>query len=239
MRNPDWVRDEIILALDLYFRAGRRQLPATHPDVIALSETLNELPLHQEKARDERFRNPNGISMILGNFLGIDPEHATPGLSRNNRLQEDVWDDFANDPAFLSRTAESIARVAASDVRDQDSIAAQEVFVEGELLTRLHLLRERNKASVEKKKEQVLKATGRLACEVCEFDFNVAYGRLGEGFAECHHTRPLAELSGIRQTRLADLAVVCANCHRMLHRGRQSVSLDMLQSLVRQRLPIG
>ncbi len=30
MRNPDWVRDEVILAMDLYFRAGRKQLPAEH-----------------------------------------------------------------------------------------------------------------------------------------------------------------------------------------------------------------
>ncbi len=41
MRNADWVRDEFILAMDLYFRLGRRQLPAEHGDVIRLSELLN------------------------------------------------------------------------------------------------------------------------------------------------------------------------------------------------------
>jgi hypothetical protein len=29
-RNPNWATDELILALDLYFRAGRKQLDATH-----------------------------------------------------------------------------------------------------------------------------------------------------------------------------------------------------------------
>jgi predicted HNH restriction endonuclease len=43
MRNPDWVRDEVILAMDLYIGAGRRQLPAAHPDVVALSGILNRL----------------------------------------------------------------------------------------------------------------------------------------------------------------------------------------------------
>jgi 5-methylcytosine-specific restriction enzyme A len=95
MRNPDWIRDEVILALDLYIRANRQQLPAAHPEVIRLSELLNRLPIHPHAMRDETFRNPNGISMILGNFLGVDPDHQTPGLSRNNCLHEEVWRDFA------------------------------------------------------------------------------------------------------------------------------------------------
>jgi hypothetical protein len=34
MRNPDWVRDEIILAMDLYVRAGRKQLPSGDEQVV-------------------------------------------------------------------------------------------------------------------------------------------------------------------------------------------------------------
>ena len=105
MRNPDWVRDEVILAMDLYFRAGRKQLPAEHEEVVRLSALLNHLPIHPAGERDETFRNPNGISMILGNFLGIDPERQTPGLSRNNRLQEEVWRDFAESRSELNPLA--------------------------------------------------------------------------------------------------------------------------------------
>lgn len=71
MRNPDWVRDEIILAMDLYVRAGRKQLPPGHEEVVRLSQLLNRLPIHPASLRDENFRNPNGISMILGNFLAL------------------------------------------------------------------------------------------------------------------------------------------------------------------------
>src|SRR5262249_57969745 len=101
MRNPDWVRDEVIIALDLYVRAGRKQLPATHPDVIRVSELLRRLPIHGPAVRDETFRNPDGINMILGNFLGVDPAHPTPGLSRKNHLQEDVWRALARRPVAL------------------------------------------------------------------------------------------------------------------------------------------
>jgi predicted RNA binding protein YcfA (HicA-like mRNA interferase family) len=47
---------------------------------------------------------------------------------------------------------------------------------EGRILTRIHRVRERNRALVEKKKQQVLKSEGRLACEGCGFDFACTYG---------------------------------------------------------------
>ncbi len=69
---------------------------------------------------------------------------------------------------------------------------------------------------------------GRLICEVpgCGFDFAKIYGALGEGYAEVHHRRPLAELEAAQETTLSDLAVVCSNCHRMIHRGGQCRPLE-------------
>jgi 5-methylcytosine-specific restriction protein A len=62
---------------------------------------------------------------------------------------------------------------------------------------------------------------GRLICEVpnCRFDFFARYGAVGAGYAQVHHTIPLsaAPRNG-RSTRLRDLAIVCANCHAMIHR---------------------
>jgi len=74
---------------------------------------------------------------------------------------------------------------------------------------------------------------GRLRCEVkrCGFDFRQRYGPLGEGFAEVHHRDPLsaAPKEG-RQVSLDRLAIVCANCHRMIHVGGKSRSLKGLIS---------
>lgn len=236
MRNPDWVRDEIILAMDLYVRSGRKQLPATHSDVIGLSELLNALPIHPRSQRDENFRNANGISMILGNFLGVDPMHAQPGLSRNNQLQERVWNEFIEDVALLRRTAEAIGHCATIDLSPQpESLPEDESFTEGGLLLRWHTLRERNKTLVKRKKDQVLASSGRLACEVCEFDFLECYGEPGRGFAECHHTLALAEAVFDNATRLSDLAIVCANCHRVLHRCNPLMTIAELKLRVSNR----
>jgi 5-methylcytosine-specific restriction protein A len=235
MRNPKWTRDEVILALDLFIRSGKRQLAANHAEVIALSQVMQRSPYHPPEARDASFRNPNGISMILGNFLGIDPDYEGSGLGRNNKLQQEVWNELAGSPERLRRIAQAI--VAAIDLAGQPSIAELAVdeetsFIEGELLTRLHMQRERSSRAVSRKKSRVLQATGRLGCEVCGFDFERVYGQLGRGFAECHHTIPLADLPFLRKTRLADLSIVCSNCHRMLHKSRPVRSVHELKEIV-------
>lgn len=105
-------------------------------------------------------------------------------------------------------------------------------FPEGKERYRLHLSKERNGELVKTIKEKRLKETGELRCEVCNFSFREKYGERGLGFIEAHHTVPLAELIEERQTKLSELALVCSNCHRMLHRGHAVLNVDQLQKLV-------
>lgn len=67
------------------------------------------------------------------------------------------------------------------------------------------------------RKKQIAQSAGSLICEVCKFNFSIRYGDHGIGFIECHHIMPIAG-NGIRKTKVEDLALVCSNCHRMLHR---------------------
>ena len=56
--------------------------------------------------------------------------------------------------------------------------------------------------------------------EACGKDLTAIYGELAEGYIEAHHLTPFASLDG-RPTELdpeKDFAVVCPDCHRMLHR---------------------
>jgi 5-methylcytosine-specific restriction protein A len=102
---------------------------------------------------------------------------------------------------------------------------------EGRVLTRVHRLRERNQSIVKKKKKSVLEKTGRLECEVCSFDFFQEFGNLGNGYAECHHEVPVSELKPNQKTKLSELRIVCANCHRMIHRRRPWLSLAQLRDV--------
>ncbi|RZK29449.1 MAG: HNH endonuclease, partial [Hymenobacter sp.] len=77
-------------------------------------------------------------------------------------------------------------------------------------------------------------AAGSMACEVCGFDFEAAYGELGAGYIEVHHTKPVHTLAPGTKTKLADLALLCANCHRMAHRRRFPLPLDSIRAIAKQ-----
>jgi hypothetical protein len=108
-----------------------------------------------------------------------------------------------------------------------------QAFPEGSVVQRTHLARERNRALVARAKQRFKELHGgRVFCQVCGFDFAACYGPLGADYIEAHHTVPVSELQPDSVTRVEDLAIVCANCHRMLHRKRPWLTMDELRSLL-------
>lgn len=103
---------------------------------------------------------------------------------------------------------------------------------EGGVIYRLHRSRERNRALIDKKKAAVLAALGKLACEVCDFVFGDCYGDIGSDFIEVHHKKLVATLVSGDKTRMTDLALVCANCHRMLHRQYMRYNIAALRARI-------
>jgi 5-methylcytosine-specific restriction enzyme A len=97
--------------------------------------------------------------------------------------------------------------------------------LEGEMRLRLVKHRARERALRQEKIAAAIAASadGRIRCEVpgCGFDFEQKYGSLGRGFAHVHHLKPLAEFDGPVMVTLEELAVICANCHTMVHLGGQ------------------
>lgn len=235
-RNPSWVRDELILALDLFMRHNPVHISNNHPEVLALSEVLNKLPIHQQRPDATRFRNPNGVYMKLCNFLRFDPDYAGKGLIAGGKLEEEIWNQFHDKPELLHEVASTIKNVVQSkeavSIQTPDNEEAQ--AIEGRVLFRFHRIRERNQNLVNKKKRLVFAQCGELRCEVCSFNFEYQYGSLGKGYIECHHTVLLSKLEPTKKTKLSDLALVCSNCHRMLHRGL--LSIEELKSRISEPL---
>ncbi|MBI2908126.1 MAG: HNH endonuclease [Chloroflexi bacterium] len=104
-------------------------------------------------------------------------------------------------------------------------------FPEGAEKRRLHLIRERNPALVAGAKTLGLRRDPLLRCQVCGFSFVERYGDLGRGFIEAHHTLPVAQLKKGSRTSVDDIALVCSNCHRMIHSGEKSLEIDELRQL--------
>lgn len=140
-----------------------------------------------------------------------------------------LLDDFLQDLLSLADF-----RKTADDLSTAFSQKENEVFPEGRRIERLHKARERSSRLVALAKEKHSRSNGgKLPCEVCGFDFREKYGDRGTHFIEAHHKVPLKRLDKIksRKTRVKDLAMVCANCHRMLHRNPLASVEDLRRTL--------
>lgn len=114
-------------------------------------------------------------------------------------------------------------------VPDVDVHAASFSAVEGRRKLVIHLIRERNRSIVAAKKS----SAESLACEICGFDTTVVYG---EEYCEVHHLTPLSELQEDAETSLDDLAIVCANCHRIIHLYSPPLTLDQVREKINDGL---
>ena len=105
------------------------------------------------------------------------------------------------------------ASIALDHIYEDDEVFS----VEGAAFLASHMRRERDPGLRVRKLRSVLSKQGVLSCEACEFDFEAAYGSIGESTCEVHHRKPLA-MTGSREVSLGDLAILCANCHTAIHR---------------------
>ena len=241
--NPDWQRDELIIALSVYLKYRPNSPGKDSHEIVELSRVLNRLgeKLFPVEERSVTFRNVNGVYMKLMNFRRLDPQYTAEGrvgLSRGAKGEKEVWDEFSDSPELCQKVADAIIaslsdpEISMPWLESNISEDVQEA-PEGRLLTRKHLVRERNQKLTKSKRDQARKRHGKLACEVCDFDFLAYYGSHGDGFIECHHTTPVSEYSSEQNTHIDDLALVCANRHRMIHRSKPWLDIDKLKELVR------
>jgi putative restriction endonuclease len=105
-------------------------------------------------------------------------------------------------------------------------------FVEGARKEKLHHGHERNSTVIRLAKQFAWQRDETLPCEVCEFSFIKKYGELGDKFIEAHHKKPVAGLKPGQRTRVEDIALVCPNCHRMLHCGGKTRTIEDLKKLL-------
>lgn len=78
-----------------------------------------------------------------------------------------------------------------------------------------------------KKAEFRRKHGGELLCECCGRTF-AEYGIHHEALFEIHHRKALGKAKKSVVTKLTDLAVLCSNCHRVIHRHDPMISVPHL-----------
>jgi len=126
--------------------------------------------------------------------------------------------------AFFEDVARALPHATAEDVQ-RDAYPQ----IENRKRVVSHLQRERSRLLATERKIR-----DNHVCKVCGFRFEDCYGKLGNEFAEAHHLVPLSRLREKVRTSIDDIATVCANCHRMLHRmAGERGDMKKLRAIVR------
>ncbi|WP_406058587.1 HNH endonuclease [Streptomyces sp. NBC_01077] len=223
MAQISWVRDELLLACALVVENGWRELRQNDMRVLGLSDLLRALPLHENTTADPRFRSPNSVSRKTTDIATAHPNHTGSATKGGRPTQKIVADFLANPQEMLAAAHALRAGIASGELYnapvhpDEVDEDGQTSAREGRLLVRLALHRERDRGLRNRRIQQVRRLNKPIQCDACTFDFGATYGPLGADYIEVHHVTPL-HVAGPSETRLEDLALLCANCHRMCHR---------------------
>lgn len=109
-------------------------------------------------------------------------------------------------------------------------------FGEGRRQLKQHIVRERNPMLVQSAKQKFKQEhNGRLFCEICGFDFFLTYGNIGEDYIEVHHKKPVSKMKEGDKTKIQDVAVVCSNCHKMIHRKKPWLTIEQLKKVIKAK----
>lgn len=136
--------------------------------------------------------------------------------------------DLAEMLRLYSTLAELIDGVGSAGPEDDEE---GNPFIEDYTAFRYHKRIERNPKIAAK-----VKRLHGYVCEACNFDFEAFYPGIDKRkYIEAHHLIPISTLKGKKATRdpKTDFAVLCANCHRMIHRFEKSNDLAAFRATMK------
>jgi hypothetical protein len=141
-------------------------------------------------------------------------------------------------PTLLDIFARALKIEAAAENRE-DAIESHLEFTESRRLAGERYFFARNPGLIREAKRR-----HGNKCQVCGFVFEEQFGSVARDFIEAHHLNPLSERSdqewtGDVRTSIDQIAVLCANCHRVAHRRRPAYTLEELRECLRQAGRLG
>ena len=117
MSNNKWTREELILALDLYFRLPFGRLNRSTPEVIELANLIG--------------RTNNSVALRLVNFAACDPviiNSGRTGMPGGLSICKPIWDEYAGRKEELFYDAQQIkANLLHSSIEDLVGITEKDL----------------------------------------------------------------------------------------------------------------
>jgi 5-methylcytosine-specific restriction protein A len=71
-----------------------------------------------------------------------------------------------------------------------------------------------------------------VTCQICGFDFEKVYGKIGKDFIHVHHLKQISEIGETYQVNpVEDLRPVCPNCHAILHKRKPPYTIEEMKKI--------
>ena len=205
-------------------------------------------------------RNDTKFTQIVRNLLGshFDTNGMKRYLKREARGRNSVFSLTEEGTAFLESNRSSLSYLFDNKFRydDVQTILTavdtvqgkkKEIYVynekdmvsEGKTAKKDTIVRKRSKKLRDAAIEYYTDRNGEICCAACGFCFEKVYHERGKGFIEIHHEKPLYQFStdGFETyigEAVKNMKPVCSNCHRMLHRGSDLISVADLREIIQK-----
>lgn len=91
-----WTREQLLVALRLYCQTDFGKLHYRNPEIIHIAELIG--------------RTPSAVAMKACNLASLDPAQRARGirgLSSTSRADEDLWEEFQNNPEAIANEVEA------------------------------------------------------------------------------------------------------------------------------------
>jgi 5-methylcytosine-specific restriction enzyme A len=188
----------------------------------------SRVPEFKNKFTDKTIKL-NGNTTLAKNYepaVAFSIEYQIDNLPSNATLEENLFSMIELYSLLIARggtdNSETVLTFDNVDNNTKESLNETKKYIR-------HRRIERNSTAAKKAKE--ILGTN---CQGCDLSFEKIYGYIGANFIEAHHKVPLSSLQEGQQTKLNpehDFAVLCSNCHRMVHKTKPTLTLEELRNL--------
>ncbi len=210
VNNPELLGDDLWLQTDEKYDSYKAEMVI---DEVRLNEQSGMLTVDMIRS-DEILSEMSIVKLKVGTNFELTDEQA--------KHLEAMWSEFRLDENSEEDRQEDLFHISGYTVQ------------EGKRRMKIHKRRERDSKLREMKIKSFMIQHKRLFCEICNFDFEAVYGEIGKGFIEVHHYIPLNKMGEYRMNAneaLDNLKIICANCHRMVHRGDPVEMFETIKKL--------
>jgi 5-methylcytosine-specific restriction protein A len=208
------------------FGARTREILKDRAELIRkrVAEFADALPINKiELGSDARLPG----DYVAGHSLGA--TYSLDTLPDKTHLRSDLQTIVRAYRALIYRGGIDADAESQTDIADEFAIPAQVSITETRKYA-YHRKVERNRTAA-----RFAKKFHGSRCQACDLEFAERYGNIGKGFIEAHHLRPISTLEEgipVKYDVAADFAVLCSNCHRMIHRTKEPSDLAAFRQLI-------